>query len=166
MLGERRNIMANTYTQLYIHIVIVVKNREYLIKDSFREELYKYMSGYIANKGHKLIIINGMPDHIHIFIGLNPNDSISGFVKELKRSATNFINEKQWVRGKFAWQDGFAAFSYSHSSINSIYKYIENQKEHHQQLTFKEEYKKFLDSFNVNYDDRYLFEEVLNTYNP
>ena len=123
--------MANTYTQLYIHLVFAVEHRDRLIHSSFKDELMKYMTGIIQNKGNKLLAINTMPDHGHIFLGLNPKNAISDLAKEVKVSSTDFINEKKWLRGRFHWQEGYGAFSYSHSQIDRVVKYILNQEKQH-----------------------------------
>ena len=149
--------MANTYTQLYIHIVFAVEHRDRLILPSFKDELMKYITGIVQNKGNKLLAINSMPDHFHIFLGLNPKNSISELVKDIKISSGDFINNKKWLRGKFHWEEGYGAFSYSHSQIDKVVKYILDQEKHHKRLSFKGEYKKILKAFNVEYHDAYLF---------
>lgn len=150
--------MANTYTQLYIHMVIVVKGRENLIPKQYKDELYRYITGVIQKRKHKLIAINGMPDHIHIFFGLSPDQSISDLSSDIKTAATKFIKRQPWQRKQFAWQVGFGAFSYSRSHISNVAKYIENQEEHHKEKTFREEYLDMLKKFDVEYDEQYLFE--------
>lgn len=152
--------MANTYTQLYIQLVFVVENRQCLIANLKKDEIYKYITGIIQEKGNKLIIINGMPDHIHILLGLNPKESISDLVKEIKRCSSNFINERNLVVGRFNWQKGYAAFSYSKSSLDDVIKYIKNQEEHHKKRTFQEEYIGLLQKFNIEYNERFLFKVV------
>jgi len=152
--------MANSYTQLYIQIVIVVKGRHCLIPKDKKEYLYKYITGIIQNKKHKLISINGISNHIHFLIGLNPSEALSELVKEVKRCSTNFINEQKWLRSKFSWQKGFGGFSYSRSQLDKVVKYIENQEEHHKKRTFREEYIEMLKKFKVKFDDKYIFEEV------
>lgn len=149
--------MANTYAQLYIHLVFAVEHRDRLILPSFKDELMKYITGIIQNKGNKLLAINSMPDHCHIFIGLNPKNAISELVKDIKISSGNFINDKKWLKGNFHWQEGYGAFSYSHSQIDNVAKYIINQEKHHKKSTFKEEYEKMLKAFNVEYQNEYLF---------
>ena len=152
--------MPNTYTQIYIHIVFAVEHRDRLIHSSFKDELLKYITGIIQNRGHKLLAINSMPDHVHIFTGLNPANAISDLVRDIKKPSTDFINEKGWLKGKFKWQSGYGAFSYSHSQIDSVVKYIINQEKHHKRITFKEEYIKILKSFSVKYEDVYLFKWI------
>ncbi|PIF32012.1 REP element-mobilizing transposase RayT [Flavobacterium sp. 9] len=152
--------MANTYSQLYIHIVFAVKGRQNLISTVWKDEVYKYITGIVTNKEQKLIVINGMPDHVHILIGLKPNKSISDLVRDIKANSSKFINDKKWVNGKFEWQTGFGAFSYSHSQLTNVIKYIRNQEEHHKTKTFKEEYIEFLKLFDVDFKNEYLFEEV------
>ncbi|HHT9107780.1 MAG TPA: IS200/IS605 family transposase [Candidatus Wunengus sp. YC63] len=150
--------MANTYSQIYIHIIFAVRGRGNLISNNHKDELYKYITGIIQNKEQKLICINGMPNHIHIFIGMKPDIAISDLVRDVKHFSTNFINDKKWVSGKFYWQEGFGAFSYSNSQIDKVVKYIQNQERHHIKISFKEEYLKILKSFNVEYNEKYLFE--------
>ena len=152
--------MANTYSQLYIHIVFAVKGRQNLISPNRKEEIYKYITGIITNKGQKLIAINGMPDHIHILIGLKPDKSISDLVRDIKSNSSKFINDKKWINGKFEWQTGFGAFSYNHSQLTNVINYIQRQEEHHKIKTFKEEYIDFLKLFNVEFKDEYLFLEI------
>ena len=146
------------FTQLYVHIVFAVKYRERLLTKEMRDELFKYISGIITNRKHKVIIINGIADHIHILIGLNPNDKISDLVACIKRESSSFINEKKWFRGKFHWQDGYGAFTYSRSQLDNIYKYILNQEIHHKKRTFREEYFELLERFEIKFDEKYLFE--------
>jgi REP element-mobilizing transposase RayT len=150
--------MSSTFSQIYIQIVFAVKFRESLIQNSWEEELYKYISGIITNKGQKLLAINGMPNHIHILIGMKPTCCLSDLVREIKKSSNEFIKEKKFVNGRFQWQEGFGAFSYSHSNLDNVIKYIRTQKEHHENKTFKEEYIEFLNKFEVDYKDAYLFD--------
>lgn len=150
--------MAGTFSQLYIQIVFAVKGRQNLIQKEWSEELYKYLAGIIKGKNQKPIIVNGMPDHIHIFIGLRPVMSIADLVRDIKSNSSNFINEKKWIRGKFSWQEGYGAFSYSHSQIRDVYNYILKQEENHRRKTFKEEYIEVLKNFEIEYDEKYLFE--------
>ncbi len=150
--------MPNTYTQIYIQIIFAVYLRQPLIKDLFRIKLHKYISGIIDKKGHHLIRINSMPDHIHILIGLQPDRSLSDLVRDIKANSSKFINENNYCKTKFQWQKGYSAFSYSHSQLNNVIEYINNQKEHRKGRTFKEEYLEFLKKFNVVYDERYVFD--------
>ncbi|HWP44217.1 MAG TPA: IS200/IS605 family transposase [Blastocatellia bacterium] len=149
--------MANTYTQIYIQLVFAVSGLQCLISEEFKEELYKYIGGIIRNEGQKLIAINGMPDHAHILIGLKPDMAVSTLVKAIKSSSSNFINSKRWVRGRFSWQEGFGAFSYPHSQLGAVARYVENQKASHAKKSFKEEYLELLRKFEIAYDDKYLF---------
>lgn len=152
--------MPNTYTQIYIQIVFAVKGRQNLISPKNREELHKYITGIVQNRGHKLLAIFCMPDHVHVLIGLKPSQSISNIAKDIKAGSSGFINEKKWVMGKFNWQEGYGAFSYSKNQVDSVVKYILNQEEHHRKKTFKEEYLEFLAEFDIAYDEKYLFEWV------
>ncbi len=150
--------MANTYTQIYIQIVFAVRNRATFISPRWKERLHKYITGIVQNKGHKLLAINSMPDHLHIFIGMKPDEALSDLVRDVKRDSTNFVNQEIKPPGKFAWQEGFGAFSYSRSDIDAVVKYILRQEEHHRRKTFREEYETFLKEFAVEYDARYVFE--------
>jgi len=152
--------MANTYSQLYIQIVFAVKGRQNLISKKWNNEIYKYITGIIANKKQKLIAINGMPDHIHILVGIKPDISLSDLVRDIKTNSSKFINEQKWINGKFEWQTGFGAFSYGHSQLTNVIKYIENQEEHHKTKTFKEEYIAFLKLFNIDFKNEYIFNDV------
>ena len=151
---------SGTFSQIYIQIVFAVKGRQNLILPSWEDELYKYITGIVQNKGQKLIAINGMPDHIHILIGMKPVCCLSDLVREVKKASNSFIKEKNFVKSNFQWQEGFGAFSYSHSALNNVVKYIDNQKEHHRKKTFKEEYIYFLKEFQVEYKEEYLFEWI------
>ena len=152
--------MANTYTQIYIQIVIVVKGRQNLIPKVRQVDLYKYITGIIRNKDHKLISINGVPNHIHFLIGLNPSEALSVLVKEVKRCSTNFINEQRWIIGRFCWQSGYGGFSYSRSHLDRVINYIENQEKHHRRKTFREEYLEMLKRFEVIYNERFIFDDI------
>lgn len=149
---------SGTFSQIYIQIVFVVKGRENLLKKTFRQEVFKYMSGIVKAKGQKSIIINGIEDHVHLFIGLKPSMRLSDLVRDIKNNTTNFINERKFVVGIFAWQEGYGAFSYSHSHIDNVYKYILNQEIHHQKKSFKEEYLELLLRFEIDYKEEYLFD--------
>lgn len=152
--------MPNTYTQLYVHIVFAVKGRQNLISENHREELEKYICGIIRNKNSKPLAIYCNHDHPHILIGLHPAISVSDITRDIKANSSKFINEKKWVVGKFQWQDGFGAFTYSKSQIDNVIKYILNQPKHHRRKTFREEYLDLLKKFEVKYDDKYLFEWI------
>jgi REP element-mobilizing transposase RayT len=150
----------STYSQIYIQIVFAVRNREALIDASWEEILYQYITGIIQNKGQKLIAINGVANHIDIFIGMKPSCCLSDLVRVIKKSSNEFIAENKFTQHKFNWQEGFGAFSYSHSHIDNVYKYVMNQKEHHKKATFKEEYIDFLKKFEITYDEKYLFDWI------
>ncbi len=152
--------MPNTYSQIYIQIVFTVKGRENLIKNANREELHKLITGIVKNRDQKLLSIFAMPDHVHLLIGIKPNISISDLVRDIKAGSSKFINDSKWLNGKFNWQEGFGAFSYSKSQIDNVIKYILNQEEHHKKETFKEEYLGFLNKFEIDYDEKYLFEWI------
>ena len=153
--------MANTYTQIHIHFVFAVKFRDGNIQSKWKEDLYKYISGIIQNNNHKLLAINGMPDHIHILIGLRPAQSISDLMKEVKQSSSKWINQNNLTNGHFEWQEGYGAFSYSKSQINQVVSYIQNQELHHKKKTFKEEYLDFLVKFEIDYDEKFIFKELI-----
>jgi len=152
--------MAGTYLQLYIHAVFAVKGRENLLHKPWRDEIFKYMSGIINDKNQKSIIVNGVEDHVHLFIGLKPSMSIADLIRDIKSSTTNFINEKRLIKGRFSWQEGYSVFSYSRSQLDQVYQYILNQEKHHLKSTFKEEYLGLLRKFEIDYDDKYLFDWI------
>lgn len=152
--------MANTYTQIYIQYVFAVQNRISLIKNEWKDELYKYMTGIINQHEHKLLSIGGMTDHIHALVSMHPKQAPSDLMYELKRSSSLWINENKFVVGKFSWQECFGAFSYSQSQISRVSKYIENQETHHKKKTFREEYLDFLKAFNIEFDERYVYKEI------
>ena len=150
--------MPGTFSQIYIQVVFAVRGRENFIAKPWRDDLHKYIAGIVKGKEQKSIIVNGVADHIHCFVGLKPSMTISDLVRDIKNNSTNFINEKKLVKGKFSWQEGYGAFSYSHSQINDVYNYILNQEEHHKKKTFKEEYLEFLNKFEIPFEERYLFD--------
>jgi REP element-mobilizing transposase RayT len=153
------NNMANTYTQLYFHIVFAVQGRSNQISADFKDELYKYISGIIANKGQKLMIINGMPNHIHLLISTKPDCNLSGLVRDIKANSSKWIKSKQFVKSKFEWQTGFGAFTISQSGISNVIQYIKNQEQHHSTKTFKEEYVGFLKAYEIDYKTEYIFSD-------
>ena len=153
--------MANTFTQIYLHFVFAVKHRENVIKKEYKEELHKYITGLVRNRNAKLLAVHCMPDHIHLFVGIKPTVLISDFIKEIKVESNEFINSKKWVKGKFAWQEGYGAFSYSHSQLGAVINYIANQEVHHKKATFKHEYLELLKEFEISFDEKYLFDLIL-----
>ena len=152
--------MANTYTQIHIQTVFSVQNWECIIKKTWKDELYKYITGIIQNHGHKVLAINGMPDHIHVFFGQRPTQTLSDLMQDVKGDSSKWINQKGYVKTRFSWQEGYGAFSYSKSHVESVIQYIRNQEIHHRNKTFIEEYLDFLDKFEVDYDERYIFKSV------
>ena len=153
-------IMANTYSQIHIQAVFAVQNRECIIRNSWKEELYKYNSGIVQSNNHKIISINGMPDHIHILFGLRPAQSIADLMQDIKGSSSKWINNNKLVQSKFSWQEGYGAFSYSKSEVPAIIQYIINQTDHHKRKIFSEEYYELLQEFEVDFDDRFIFKPV------
>ena len=152
--------MANTYTQIYLQFIFAVQDRISLIQTGWEVELYKYITGIVQNNKHKLIAINGVPNHIHIFIGYKPHQLIPNLLQDIKGSSSKWINTQGFVKAKFRWQESYGAFSYSHSQIDSVVKYIMNQKEHHRKKTFHEEYLEFLERFSVTYDKKYILKDI------
>lgn len=151
--------MANTYTQIHIQAIFAVKTRISLIQSTWKEELYKYITGIVQSTGHKMLAINGMPDHIHMFFGMRPTESLSDLMQRVKANSSSWINKSRFVKGKFEWQEGFGGFSYSKSHVTRVIKYIQNQELHHKKRTFLQEYVALLDAFEVPYDERYIFKE-------
>ena len=152
--------MSNTFSQIHIHVVFAVQNRNAIIKPEWGKELYKYITGIVRNKEQKMLAINGTHNHIHFLIGTKPSCCLSDLVREIKKSSNAFIKEKKLTQYHFQWQEGFGAFSYSHSQRTNVIQYIEKQKEHHLKKTFKEEYLAFLNAFEIEYDNEYLFEWI------
>ena len=152
--------MANTYTQIHIQSVFTVQNRHCVIRNSWKEELYKYVNAIISNDGHKVIAINGMPDHVHVFFGIRPAQSLSDLMQDIKGDSSTWSNKKGFVKGRFSWQEGYGAFSYSKSQVNAVIDYIKNQEKHHRTKTFLEEYHDFLKHFEIDFDERYIFKRV------
>ena len=151
--------MANTYTQLHIPFVFAVKYREALIQKEWKEELHKYITGIIQENNHKMLQINSMPDHIHIFIGMRPTQSVAALVQNVKAESSKWIKDKRFCVSSFAWQEGYGAFSYSKSHVPEVIRYIQNQEAHHQKQTFLDEYRQFLKAFEIEYEEQYTFKE-------
>ena len=152
--------MSNTYTQIHIHAVFAVQNRMSLIASEWKDRLYMYITSIIQKNGHKLIAINGCPDHVHILFGMRPNQSLSELMKDIKGSSSKWINEERLASGKFSWQEGYGAFSYGKSQIPNVINYINNQEEHHKKISFMDEYKKFLELYGIQYDEQYIFKPI------
>jgi putative transposase len=152
--------MPNTYTQLFVHFVFAVQNRLCIINQSWKDQLYKYMNGIIEQQGHKLYIINGVSDHIHLLVSMNPTQAPSDLMYHLKRSSSMWINQNKLTMGKFSWQEGFGAFSLGKSQLSEKIRYIENQQDHHKKLSFIDEYLQFLKEYEIEYDERYIFKSI------
>lgn len=150
--------MANTYSQINIHVVFSVQFRENIITKGFRDDLFKYISGILKNKKQYPLAINGYKDHVHIFFEQHPTTALSEIVKAVKASSSKWINENKFVKGKFSWQEGYGAFSYSHSQRDDVINYIKKQEEHHREASFREEYLSLLNKFEIQFDDHYVFE--------
>lgn len=153
--------MGNTFTQIYLHVVFAVQNRVSLIQPEWENELYKYITGIVRNNGHKLIAINRMSDHVHIAVGYKPNQLIPDLLQDIKGNSSKWINEKKYVKGKFTWQAGYGAFSFSHSQIDAVVNYINSQEKHHKRQSFREEYIQLLKKYDVPYDEKYVLVDVL-----
>ncbi|MCQ2606861.1 MAG: IS200/IS605 family transposase [Bacteroidales bacterium] len=152
--------MANTFTQIHIHVVFAVQNRQSLILENWEFRLHKYITTIIQAKGHKVLAIGGMPDHVHILIGWRPEYAISDLMRKVKSETSKWINENKFVLGKFSWQEGYGAFSYSKSQVPRVIKYVLQQKLHHKSKTFIDEYKKILIELGIQFDERYLFHNI------
>jgi len=161
-LRQERHLlhMANTYTQIYIQVVFAVEGRQSLIAHEYNDDLQKYITGIVSGQRHKLIAINNMPDHLHLLVGLRPDAALSELVRDIKANSSRFINEKHWMMGRFSWQEGFGAFSYSRSQLGAVIRYIENQQKHHAKKSFLDEYTALLDKFEVEYNQRYIFKPI------
>jgi len=152
--------MSNTYTQIHIQCVTAVKFRLSVIQPLWKERLHQYITGVVQNNGHKMISINAMPDHLHLFVGFRPNQSLSDLMRIVKGESSEWINKEKFNSSAFRWQEGYGALSYSRSQIPAVCKYIENQEEHHRKKTFLEEYKHILDECGIEYDERYIFKPL------
>lgn len=152
--------MANTFSQIYIQTVFAVSGRLALISDDFREELHKYISGIVRKQNQKLISMNGMADHLHILIGLRPTMALADLVRDIKSDSSEWVNKKKLARGKFGWQEGYGAFSYGHSQLDTIIRYIQNQEKHHRRRSFKDEYLTLLRKFQIEFKEEYVFEFI------
>ena len=149
--------MANTYTQIYLHVVFAVEGRQNLIAPEHNDELQKYITGIVTAQRQKLIAINNMPDHLHLLVGLRPDAALSDLVRDVKAGSSKFINEKRWMVGRFSWQEGFGAFSHARSQLDAVIRYIQNQQKHHAKKSFRDEYLELLEKFGVEYDQKYIF---------
>ncbi len=152
--------MANTFTQIYLHLVFAVQNRISLIQPEWKDELYKYITGIVQNNGHKLIAINGMPNHLHIAVGYKPHQLIPDLLQDIKAYSSKWINRKKFIKGNFNWQQGYGAFSFSHSQIDRVVKYINNQEQHHKKQTFREEYLSLLKKYHIQFDEKYILSDI------
>lgn len=153
--------MANTYTQIHIQCVFTVQNRDCVIKKHWREELHKYITGIIQNHGHKILAINSMPDHVHVFFGMRPTQSLSDLMQDVKEYSTKWINKNRFIKSRFSWQEGYGGFSYCKSQINDVIAYIIDQEKHHKKKSFMEEYDDFLKEFEIDFDERFIFKPVI-----
>ncbi|MEZ5014733.1 MAG: transposase [Chitinophagales bacterium] len=152
--------MPNTYTQLYVHAVIVISHRNNIISPEWEIDLYKYMSGIITNKRNKSILVNGYKNHVHLLYGQNPGVCISDTLRDVKNNSTNFLNKNFFIGKGFSWQEGFGAFSCSRRDLERVYAYIERQREHHEKKTFREEYLELLKEYHIAYNERYVFKDI------
>ena len=152
--------MPNTYTQIHIQFVFAVKYRAAVIEDKWRGKLHQYITGIVQENNHKMLQINSMPDHIHIFIGMRPDQSISSLVQNVKTESSKWIKTQGASCQLFAWQEGYGAFSYAKSQVGDVIRYIQNQEMHHKKLSFLDEYRKFLTAFDIEWDERYIFKEL------
>ncbi|MDB5157635.1 MAG: Transposase like protein [Mucilaginibacter sp.] len=152
--------MANTFSQIYLQFVFAVQNRQSLIPKEHKDELHKYITALVQTRKAKMLAINCMPDHVHLFVGFKPTIAISDFVKEIKVESNEFINNKNWIKGKFSWQEGYGVFSYSQSHIDAVIKYVLNQEAHHQKKTFRQEYLDLLEKFEISFEERFLFDFI------
>ncbi|HTG56792.1 MAG TPA: IS200/IS605 family transposase [Niabella sp.] len=151
--------MSDIYTRIYIHIVFAVRYRQALIEQAWEDQLLKYITGIVQNNGHKMIAINAATDHLHLFIGLNPLQSISDLMRQVKGDSSEFINNKNFTKHKFYWQEGYGAFSNGHSQIDRVAKYIMNQKQYHIKTRFRDEYIEMLKNYKVDYNEQFIFQD-------
>ena len=152
--------MAGTYSQIYIQIVFAVKGRQNLLLEPWRQDVFKYMTGIVMGKNQKPLVINGVSDHVHLFVGLNTSFVLSDLVRDIKNNTSNYINARQFLTKRFSWQEGFGAFSYGRSQIGRVCRYIENQEKHHRKQTFKNEYTGLLNRFGIPFQEKHLFDWI------
>jgi putative transposase len=152
--------MPNTYTQIHLQVIFAVKKRTALIQKEWKDELYKYITGIVQSYDHKLLAINGIADHLHIFFGMRPTQALSDLMQHVKQDSSKWINQKKFISERFEWQEGYGAFSYSKSQASRVIAYVQNQEFHHRKISFLDEYKMFLDKFEVHYDERYIFKAL------
>lgn len=152
--------MANTYSQIYVHVVFRVGNKFIIINKAHKERIHKYINGIIKAQNQKLIVINSVDDHIHLLIGIKPKIALSDLIRIVKNNSSKFINQNKWMKGKFKWQEGFGAFSIGHSQLDKVINYIQNQEKHHMKKSFREEYLMLLKKYEIDYDDRYVFDWI------
>jgi REP element-mobilizing transposase RayT len=158
--NDNARTMANTYTRIYIQVVFAVEARQYLVRREFKETIHKYITGIVVERDQKLLAIHCMPDHTHLLIGLRPSRALSDLVRDVKNVSSGFINRQRWFAGRFAWQEGFGAFSYGHSQLTTVIRYIQNQEQHHTRRSFLDEYRHFLRKFEIDHDERFLFKDL------
>jgi putative transposase len=152
--------MANTYSRIYIQVVFAVEARQCLLRPELKERVHKYITGVVSERDQKLLAVHCMPDHTHVLIGLKPAMALSDLVREVKNASSGFINQQRWFAGRFSWQEGFGAFSYGHSQLSTVIRYIQNQEKHHARRSFLDEYRHFLKKFEVDHDERFLFKDL------
>ena len=153
--------MSNTYTQIHIQAVFAVQNRDSLISPAWRENLYQYITGIVQKNDHKMLAIGGMPDHIHLLMGMRPSQSLSDLMQDIKSGSSGWINKQRFVVGRFSWQEGYGAFSYSRTQVPQVIRYIANQEKHHAEQTFLDEYRHILKSLEIPFDERFIFTPVV-----
>jgi putative transposase len=152
--------MPNCYTQIHIQFVFAVRYRAALIRKEWKERLQQYITGIFQVRKHKMLQINSMPDHIHIFIGMRPDQSVLSLMQVVKAESSKWIKAQKFCSYPFAWQEGYGAFSYAKSQVDNVIRYIQNQELHHRKETFLDEYKKLLTAFEIEWDEKYIFKEL------
>jgi putative transposase len=160
VISMRNLTMANTYTQIHIHVITAVKFREALILPSWNKQLHQYITGIVQANGHKMLVINSMPDHLHMFFGFRPTQSLSSLMQVVKGDSSEWINKHRFSSKAFQWQAGYGAFSYAKSQMKTVADYVENQQRHHSQMKFLQEYIEFLNAFEIDYDARFIFKKL------
>ena len=153
--------MANTYHQIYMHTVFAVKYRKAIIDKSWQQELFSIIGNLINESNSKTIIVNGVEDHVHCFFGMKPSVSVSEVMKNVKAKSSKYINDCCLTKSRFEWQKGYGVFSYSQSQVSTVYNYIKNQEAHHRKQSFNAEYMELLRKFNVSYDEKYIFKDLV-----
>ncbi len=150
--------MAQTLTSFYFHVVFATKDRIDIIRPDVENELYAYLGGILVKNKSKLLIGNGIQNHVHLLLSLNKNVKVPDLIGDIKRSSSKWIKTKGGMLTKFAWQDGYSAFTVGHTQLPDLKRYIGNQKEHHKNIIFEDEMRSFYRKYEMPFDEKYIWD--------